>query len=85
VLAVFMIFLIIFGFHASFLCDFEFLFSFLVKVGFMVYLRLCKPSKKRGTEDCYSKENKTCELGIHIYNLFRLLKFMCIFFICYCL
>jgi hypothetical protein len=48
-LVVFIIFLIIFGFHALFHCDFEFLFCFLVKVGFIAYLRLCKPFKKRGT------------------------------------
>jgi hypothetical protein len=46
-----MIFLVIFGFHASFLYNFGFLFCLLVEVGFLVYLKLVNLLKRGGLED----------------------------------
>ena len=102
------IFVVIFGFHASFLCKFGFLFCFLIEVEFLAYLRLCKcnnpdfprpfsryignfqviffyskPSKNKDWRIVILEKNKTCELGVLIYNPFYLLKFMCSFFLYY--
>jgi hypothetical protein len=77
------IFVVIFGFHASFLSKFGFLFCFLIEVEFLAYLRLCKPSKNKDRRIVILEKNKTCELEVHIYNPFYSLKFMCSFFLYY--
>jgi hypothetical protein len=78
------IFVVIFGFHASFLSKFGFLFCFLIEVEFLAYLRLCKPSKNKDWRIVIlGKKKKNCELGVHIYNPFYSLKFMCSFFLYY--
>jgi len=60
-----MIFLVSFRFHTSFLCNFGFfiLFYFLVEVGFLVYLRLCKLPKEGDLRIVILEKKKPANLG----------------------
>ena len=80
VLIVFMIFFIIFEFRVFFLCNFKFLFRFLVKIRFLIYLRLCKSSKKKDLRIVILEKIKSANLKL-IFAGLSLIKTP-LFFLC---